>query len=71
MRIVAWPCAAPGGERRGVRVVTGPTDAAARILIVPALFEEFNRTRRMLVETMRTLAGARIASVLPRSARVQ
>ncbi|WP_195908532.1 hypothetical protein [Novosphingobium sp. Gsoil 351] len=64
MRIVAWPCAAPGGSGEEFALVTGPTDAAARILIVPALFEEFNRTRRMLVETMRTLAGARIASVL-------
>lgn len=65
MRIVAWPCPAPGGSGEEFALVAGPPNAAARVLIVPALFEEANRTRRMLVETMRALAGAGIASVLP------
>lgn len=39
---------------------TGPT-----ILILPPLFEEANRMRRILVEVMRGLAGMGIASALP------
>ena len=65
MRSIAWPCAAPGGSGEEFALVAGPDDAAARVLIVPALFEEANRTRRMLVETMRALAEAGVASVLP------
>jgi hypothetical protein len=40
-------------------------DRAARLLIVPALFEEMNRTRRFLVETQRALDAAGIDSFLP------
>ncbi len=65
MRIVAWPCPAPGGTGEEFAIVAVPPASAARILIVPALFEEANRTRRMLVETMRALAKSGIASVLP------
>lgn len=65
MNTTAWPCPAPGGTGEEFALVAGPSDAAARVLIVPALFEEANRTRRMLVETMRALAKAGIASVLP------
>jgi hypothetical protein len=39
----------------------GPT----RLLIVPALFDEGNRMRRLTVEVMRRLAASGIASVLP------
>lgn len=35
------------------------------ILIVPPLFDEMNRVRRMLIQTMRDLAGRGISSVLP------
>ena len=64
MNSVAWSCAAPGGSGEEFALVAGPPAAAARVLIVPALFEEANRTRRMLVETMRALAKAGIACVL-------
>ena len=37
----------------------------ARLLIVPPLFEEMNRTRRLLVETMRRLDERGIDSFLP------
>lgn len=37
----------------------------ARLLIVPALFEEANRTRRLLVEVMRRLDKSGIDSILP------
>ena len=65
MSSVAWPCTAPGGSGEEFALVAGQSDAAARVLLVPALFEEANRTRRMLAETMRALADAGIASVLP------
>lgn len=35
------------------------------VLILPPLFEEANRTRRLLVQTMRSLATKGIASLLP------
>ena len=38
---------------------------AARLLIVPAMFEEMNRTRRFLIETQRLLDTAGIDSFLP------
>lgn len=62
--IVTWPC--PGRE--------GPTDEFAsvidrgrswRLLIVPPLFAEMNRTRRLLGDTMRALDTHRIDSFLP------
>ena len=65
MNSIAWPCTAPGGSGEEFALLAGPHDATLRVLIVPALFEEANRTRRMLVETMRALADAGIASVLP------
>lgn len=38
---------------------------ARTILIVPPLFDEMNRTRRMIVETMRALAAQGVNSMLP------
>ncbi|MFN2258842.1 MAG: hypothetical protein ABR601_03270 [Parasphingopyxis sp.] len=42
-----------------------PEDAAARLLVVPPLFEELNRTRKLLSDLMRALADHGIASDLP------
>ena len=65
MKVVAWPCPAPGGTGEEFALIAGPKDAAARVLIVPALFDEANKTRRLMAETMRTLAGRGVASILP------
>lgn len=65
MNSVAWPCPAPGGSGEEFALVAGPSNVASHVLIVSALFEEANRTRRLLVETMRALSDAGIASVLP------
>ena len=65
MNSIAWPCPAPGGTGEEFALVAGPSDAASRVLVVPALFEEANRTRRMLAETMRVLSDAGIGCVLP------
>ncbi|NJS14656.1 MAG: hypothetical protein HC788_08705 [Sphingopyxis sp.] len=43
----------------------GPADAAARVLFIPPLFEEANRTRRTIVMAMRALSARGIASLLP------
>lgn len=64
MKSVAWPCPAPGGTGEEFALIAGPSEASRRLLIVPALFEEANRTRRMLVQTMRALADTGVASVL-------
>jgi hypothetical protein len=53
-----------GGERLPC-AVRGPDGAPVRLLIVPPLFEEMNRARRLLARTGEALAGLGIASVLP------
>jgi hypothetical protein len=58
--IVAWPC--PGGDEFALAVDRG---RLFRVLIVPPLFAEMNRTRRLLAATMRALDGHGIDSFLP------
>jgi hypothetical protein len=65
VKTVPWPCPAPGGSGEEFALVAGPEDAATRVLIVPALFEEANRTRRMLAQAMRLMAAAGVFAVLP------
>ncbi len=43
----------------------GERHAARTIVIIPPMFDEMNRTRRMLVEVMRALAGRGVCSLLP------
>ena len=43
----------------------GPEGAAIRLLIVPPLFEELNRTRKLLSDLMRALAEQGVESALP------
>ena len=69
MKTIVWPRPAEDGPaedgfREEFALVAGP-EGSQRLLIVPALFEEANRTRRLLAQTMRTLAAQGIASVLP------
>jgi len=64
MKIRVWPCPGKDGPGEEFALTAGPEDAQA-VLIVPALFEEANRTRRLLAQTMRRLAAHGIASVLP------
>ena len=63
--MIAWPCPAPGGSGEEFAVVAGPENARSRVLIAPALFEEANKTRRLLAQVMRDLSNRGIASVLP------
>lgn len=62
--IAGWPCPGPLG-RCEEYAFTLDRDRERRLLIVPALFEEANRTRRFLVQTMRLLDEAGIDSFLP------
>lgn len=62
--IAGWPCPGPLG-RCEEYAFTLDRDRERRLLIVPALFEEANRTRRFLVQTMRLLDAAGIDSFLP------
>lgn len=59
-----WPCPLPGGiaEEYALAFDSG---RAHRLLIVPALFDEANRMRRLTVEVMRRLDQAGIDSFLP------
>lgn len=52
------------GDAREAMLRFGPDDAPT-VLVLPPLFEEANRTRHFLVEVMRGLAAAGIASILP------
>ena len=62
--LATWPCPGPAGllEEAAVAFDRG---RAARLLIVPPLFEEMNRTRRFLIETQRLLDAAGVDSFLP------
>lgn len=65
MTPLAWPCPLPGGGVAQEYALTFGRHRGKRLLIVPALFDEANRLRRLTVETMRRLDGAGIDSILP------
>lgn len=62
--IAHWPCPGPCGQSEEYALAFD-AGRKARLLIVPALFDEANRMRRMLVDTMRLLDKAGIDSFLP------
>ncbi|MDE2561641.1 MAG: hypothetical protein KGL48_05270 [Sphingomonadales bacterium] len=62
--IAAWTCPGPAGPSREYALAID-RQRPLRLLVVPALFEEANRTRRMLAEMMRRLDAAEIDSFLP------
>lgn len=65
MALRHWPCPAPNGGETSEYALTFDRNRAARLLIVPALFDEANRMRRLTVETMRRLDAAGIDTMLP------
>jgi hypothetical protein len=62
VQLASWT--APGGSVELV-VRLGPADATARVLVLPAWFDEANKTRHFTVELMRELASLGVASTLP------
>ena len=65
MTPLSWPCPLPGGGIAQEFALTFDRGRAARLLVLPALFDEANKLRRLTVETMRRLDAAGIDSVLP------
>ena len=62
--IAAFPCPGPSGQCEEFALAFD-RGRDLRILIVPALFDEANRMRRMLVDAMRLLDAAGIDTFLP------
>ena len=60
-----WPCPLPGGGTTEEMALTFDQLRRWRLLIVPALFDEANRMRRLTVEVMRRLDNAGVDSFLP------
>jgi hypothetical protein len=65
MTPLTWPCPLPGGGMAEEYALVFDRKRARRLLIVPALFDEANRLRRLTVEVMRRLDGAGIDVFLP------
>lgn len=65
MTPLSWPCPLPGGVASEEFALALDQGRKRRLLIVPALFDEANRLRRLTIEVMRRLDGAGIDSVLP------
>ena len=63
--IASWPCPAFDGGAVDEYAFAFDRGRALRLLIVPALFDEANRMRRLAVETMRRLDSAGIDCILP------
>lgn len=61
----SYPLPLPGGETAAELALTFDRGRPGRLLIVPALFDEANRMRRLTVEVMRRLDAAGIDSALP------
>lgn len=58
--IASWP--GPGGDEYALAF---DRSRLSRLLVLPPLFDEANKTRRLLAETMRRLDGAGIDAFLP------
>lgn len=65
MTPLAWPCPLPGGGSTQEYALAFDRGRPWRLLIVPALFDEANRLRRLTVEVMRRLDSAGIDCFLP------
>jgi hypothetical protein len=59
--IASWPCPS-GGDEFALAFDKGRKN---RLLVIPALFDEANKTRHLVVETMRRLDGSGIDCFLP------
>ena len=60
-----WPCPGSDGSASEEYALAFDAGRPLRLLIVPALFDEANRLRRLTVEVMRRLDRAGIDSFLP------
>ncbi len=60
MTPVLWPCPTPDGGETSEYALAFDRQRQQRLLIIPALFDEANKLRRLTVELMRRLDGAGI-----------
>ncbi|HVR89527.1 MAG TPA: hypothetical protein VHG29_00345 [Novosphingobium sp.] len=65
MKLVGWPCPLPDGGTADELALCFDSDRVHRLLIIPALFDEANKLRRLTVEVIRRLDGAGIDCFLP------
>ncbi|CDO36679.1 hypothetical protein [Novosphingobium sp. KN65.2] len=65
MTPASWPCPLPAGGFVDEHALSFDRSRKTRLLIVPALFDEGNKLRRLTVETMRRLDSAGIDCILP------
>ncbi len=65
MTPLGWPCPLPGGASADEYAIAFDRGRGKRLLIVPALFDEANRMRRLTLDVMRRLDLAGMDSVLP------
>lgn len=65
MKPASYSCPLPGGGSSSELVLGFDAGREHRVLIVPALFDEANKLRRLAVETMRRLDAAGIDCFLP------
>ena len=65
MKPALWPCPLPGGGQAEEMALTFDQLRRWRLLIVPALFDEGNRMRRITIEVMRRLDNAGDDCFLP------
>ena len=64
MTPLRWPAALAGGDTTEEYALAFDAGRDRRLLIVPALFDEANKLRRVTVEIMRRLDGAGIDAIL-------
>ena len=65
MKLAEWPCPLPGGGTANELALTFDARRQHRLLVIPALFDEANKLRRLTVEVMRRLDAAGIDCFLP------
>lgn len=65
MTPVLWPCPTPDGGEASEYALAFDRQRGQRLLIIPALFDEANKLRRLTVEVMRRLDGAGVDCFLP------
>lgn len=65
MIAIGYPCPLPDGTNLAEYALGFDRGSPQRLLIVPALFDEGHRMRRLCVDVMRRLDGSGIDSILP------
>lgn len=65
MKVTSYPCPLPDGSSADEYALAFDRGTPQRLLIIPALFDEGHRLRRLCVDVMRRLDGSGIDSIMP------